>query len=36
MNTAMKYNLDLDQRTAAYVSAIEKIFTVYSESSFTY
>ncbi|XP_066470559.1 glutamate dehydrogenase, mitochondrial-like [Tiliqua scincoides] len=36
MNTAVKYNLDLDQRTAAYVSAIEKIFTVYSESSFTY
>ncbi|XP_053148202.1 glutamate dehydrogenase, mitochondrial-like isoform X2 [Hemicordylus capensis] len=36
MDTARRYNLGLDQRIAAYVCAIEKIFKVYSESSFTY
>ncbi|KAH0629911.1 hypothetical protein JD844_012394 [Phrynosoma platyrhinos] len=36
MATATRYNLGLDQRTAAYVCAIEKVFKVYSESSFTY
>ncbi|XP_008119326.1 glutamate dehydrogenase 2, mitochondrial isoform X4 [Anolis carolinensis] len=36
MGTATKYNLGLDQRTAAYVCALEKVFKVYSESSFTY
>nr|XP_020646617.1 glutamate dehydrogenase, mitochondrial-like isoform X1 [Pogona vitticeps] len=36
MGTATRYNLGLDQRTAAYVCAIEKVFKVYSESSFTY
>ncbi|KAM6471465.1 glutamate dehydrogenase, mitochondrial-like isoform 2-T2 [Liasis olivaceus] len=36
MSVATRYNLGLDQRTAAYVCAIEKIFKVYSEASFTY
>ncbi|XP_062977032.1 glutamate dehydrogenase 1, mitochondrial-like [Elgaria multicarinata webbii] len=36
MDAATRYNLGLDQRTAAYVCAIEKVFKVYSESSFTY
>uniref|UniRef100_A0A8D2LJ13 Glutamate dehydrogenase 1, mitochondrial n=1 Tax=Varanus komodoensis TaxID=61221 RepID=A0A8D2LJ13_VARKO len=36
MDVATRYNLGLDQRTAAYVCAIEKVFKVYSESSFTY
>ena len=29
MKTANRYNLGLDLRTAAYLSAIEKIFNVY-------
>ncbi|XP_063152521.1 glutamate dehydrogenase, mitochondrial-like [Candoia aspera] len=36
MSVATRYNLGLDQRTAAYVCAMEKIFQVYSEASFTY
>uniref|UniRef100_A0A8C3X9Z4 Uncharacterized protein n=1 Tax=Catagonus wagneri TaxID=51154 RepID=A0A8C3X9Z4_9CETA len=36
MCTAMKYNLGLDLRTAAFVSAIEKVFKVYSEARVTF
>ncbi|XP_054244869.1 glutamate dehydrogenase 1, mitochondrial-like [Indicator indicator] len=36
MTMAAKYNLGLDQRTAAYLCALEKVFTVYSEAGFTY
>lgn len=32
MNVAESYNLGLDIRTAAYISAIEKIFNVYLEA----
>ncbi|KAK3579447.1 hypothetical protein CHS0354_028247 [Potamilus streckersoni] len=36
MKTAMKYNLGLDLRTAAYITAIEKIFKVYMEAGLTF
>uniref|UniRef100_A0A8C0DBQ3 Uncharacterized protein n=1 Tax=Balaenoptera musculus TaxID=9771 RepID=A0A8C0DBQ3_BALMU len=36
MCTAMRCNLGLDPRTAAYVSAIEKVFKVYNEAGVTF
>lgn len=36
MRTAMRYNLDLDVRTAAYVNAIEKIYNVYVSAGITF
>ncbi|CAM4598343.1 glutamate dehydrogenase, mitochondrial isoform X1 [Caretta caretta] len=36
MNMATRYNLGLDQRTAAYLCAIEKVFRVYNEAGFAY
>lgn len=36
MRQSMKYNLGLDLRTAAYISAIEKIFKVYNEAGLTF
>jgi len=36
MKTAMKHNLGLDLRRAAYMSAIEKIFDIYQEAGLTF
>ncbi|GAB0195985.1 glutamate dehydrogenase 1, mitochondrial-like [Grus japonensis] len=36
MTMAARYDLGLDQRTAAYLCALEKVFTMYNEAGFTY
>lgn len=36
MKTALKYNLGLDIRTAAYVHAIEKIFSTYRDAGLAF
>lgn len=35
METAEKYNLGLDMRTAAYINAIEKVFLVHHGNGIT-
>ena len=36
MQTAKRYKLELDVRTAAYVDAIEKIYNVYLSAGITF
>lgn len=36
MKTALKYNLGLDIRTAAYIHAVEKIFSTYRDAGLTF
>jgi glutamate dehydrogenase (NAD(P)+) len=36
MQTAQRFNLGLDLRTAAYVTALEKIYHVYSAAGMTF
>jgi glutamate dehydrogenase (NAD(P)+) len=36
METAQRFNLGLDLRTAAYVTALEKIYNVYSTAGLTF
>ena len=36
MNVVRDYNLGLDLRTAAYVCALTKIYTVYQEAGITF